>query len=315
MQQKFARTHVDLLEYLVKEKGFTNIHYYCISNEMSARGKWGKFLEHLDIYKQYNQKVYDELKKRNLNGQIKILVNDEATVEKVPEPRTLEWVMENMDDIAGVYGIHCWEMVTDLKKWTAKAKEKGKDFIIGEFGIHNDTWKCPFREAPTYGIELSKYAIDALNAGTYAMANWTFMDMYWGNKLMEFGTFTNAETRFQIKPAYYSYGMMCRYFRPDSKAFEVSCGDPNVKAGAVKNNKTGGYSIAVINGYEKQQQIVCKMTEQINSSLERHLFDPANMPTGDLLPGVDKKIEIENGEFIDVIPAGVMVVYSADSIQ
>ncbi|HLF34687.1 MAG TPA: hypothetical protein VI583_10630, partial [Cyclobacteriaceae bacterium] len=139
----YVKKEVDNLEYVIKEKGFDNLKYYCMTNELSI-DYWASLVKEnkLDQFKRIHQLFYDEISKRGLD--IKLLATDASPFEYW---HTLEWAAENMDEITGIYGGHHYINAHDLfdptfykfflgkMQWAAGlAKSKGKRFIMGEFG-------------------------------------------------------------------------------------------------------------------------------------------------------------------------------------
>jgi hypothetical protein len=231
----YARRVVDNLEYLVRQKGCTNIRTYCMTNELSMGRQWGSLREDLPKFRDYHRLLFDELKRRKLD--IKLLATDASPIDRWD---TLAWAAENMDDITGVYGGHHYINRHKLDsldfhgwfrskvQWAAGlARKRGKDFILGEFGCKQDGrtvdgvkldrciyWDTP--EEPQVGIQLAEAALAAINGGAYAMGCWTFSDFpdsYSRTYINKWGTFRWSGADYRTRAHYYAYGLLTKFFR------------------------------------------------------------------------------------------------------
>jgi hypothetical protein len=325
MLGKFARTHVDLFEYLINTMGFTNIHYYCMANELQTRDGWGILADNMDVFKNHHQAVYDELLDRGMSDKIALLATDQAGGGWP----SLDWAQVNMDDITGIYGGHYFEEVMEpdnpgfypsalanLTRMATGAREKGKNFLIGEFGciVNGETWTCAYNKTdPLYGLMLAEYVLAALNSGTYAMSNWCFMDEYYNpSTLMEWGTmFADAENGFAIRPSYYAYGLCTRFFRPNSSSFAVSSSSSLVRAGAARCNTDGRLTIAVVNRDNSTHNVNIAVTGEPHTvSLEKYIYDAGNIPSADGLQDYSKTVDITGGLLSDELAPMSLAVYT-----
>lgn len=325
MQDKFARTNVDLIEYLYNTRGFTNIKYYCMANELQTADGWGTLEYHLETFKSYHQKIYDELESRGLADKIKLVSTDES--DNSTAYSSIDWALNNMDSISGIYGGHYYttaspdttsfysgSIFTKLNKYAGLAAGKGKDFIIGEFGSQYNgggTWTCGVRENANYGLMLAEFALAGLNTGTYAMANWDFFDFYYNsNSLMKWGTFSDVETGFRIFPHYYAYGMMAKFFRPNSAVIRSASDNSLVRAAIARNNTTGKYTIAVINR-NTASQVLAVSGLSGSKSFNTYVYSAQNPPVTDgALPSSSRQVSMANGQFNDNIGANSLVIYN-----
>ena len=258
----YAKRVVDNLEYLIREKGATNIKYYCMTNELSLNG-WGKLREDLPKFKDYHRNIYEELKARNLD--IELLATDASPIAWWD---TIQWAVDNMDDITKIYGGHhyindykledesFYQWFLDKMKWGAgMAKGKNKNFIMGEFGSKQDGrtidgikrdvciyWDTP--QEPLVAIQLSEAAIAALNGGIYAMGYWTFMDFpdsYRETYINKWGTFKWTGDDFSTRAHYYAYGLLTKFFRGPATVFRVNTDDQLLRVAALQHHEKGTY--------------------------------------------------------------------------
>ena len=332
-QRKFARTVVDALDYLITVKGYDNIKYFCISNELGGCNKGG-FLS-LEEFKGHNVKIMEELKSRGKEGLFGLAGTDQSADWDLPDFwdiirwDSLVWAAQNMDECLALYDGHMYMGYCGSKKSYANleaslrfgadlARKMGKDFIIGEFGPQftgGGTWLNPQKDNPDYGILLAEYAIAMLNSGTYTILNWIFADMYYSETtLQQWGLMHDATHNFTARPSYYSYGLFCKYFRPDSRSFQTKTEDEDVRIGAVCHNPSGQYSIAAVSRKESETQIHVSVNgDRSDITLRRYIYNPKHPPfnpNADLPPPTGT-VQMKNGMFTDVVPEDCLVIYTS----
>lgn len=327
---EYARRVVDNLEYLVREKGCTNIKYYCMSNEMSLNG-WGKLRSDLPKFRDYHNELFREIRRRKLN--ISLLATDAAPLASW---HTIEWAAKNMDDITGVYGGHHYInrrhpkderfypwFLSEMERGVRVARRRGKDFILGEFGCKQDGRtlngvkmdRCIYWDTPTeplVGIQLAEATIAAMNAGIYAMGNWTFMDFpdgYRKTYINKWGTFRWSGSDYSTRAHYYAFGLLTKFLRGPATVFGVGSSDPRVRAAAVEHHGTKTYSVAVVN--RNKVPIELRLRLPLKARLRKYVYDPANVPFhpfGDLQEPAGT-IDLDR-ELTDTVGAGCLVVYT-----
>ena len=333
-RRAFARRIADHSEYLIRDKGLTNIHYYCMTNELTL-GEWGSLVKDLPLFKAYHQALYDEFKAR------KIPVGLVAT-DASPQSYwwTNEWAAQNMDDITAIYCGHhyvdghelgdvkfySW-FQNELSKVVAVARGKGKSFILGEFGskqegrvidgVKRDTcvyWDTP--QEPLVTLQLAEMTLASLNSGVYALGYWTFMDFpddYSRVYINKWGTFKCSGADRSTRTIYYGYGLLTRYFRGPSTVFRVETNDPLLRAAAVRHHDRDTWSIAVINRTGRDAAISLSLEGlPLTAAFRKYEYHPARVPQhpfGDLQDPVGE-LEMRQGVLKDGIAAGSLVVYT-----
>jgi len=334
-RKAYARKVVDSLEYLIRQKGATNIQYYCMTNELSLNG-WGKLREDMPKFKDYHQALFDEIKARNLN--IRLLASDASPIDYW---WTIEWATQNMDSITGIYGGHHYVNDFDLEdegfypwffsklSWgVGLARAKGKDFILGEFGSKQDGrriegvlrdvciyWDTP--KEPLVPIQLSEAVIAALNAGVYALGYWTFMDCpddaFGKNYINKWGTFKCSGPDRSTRALYWAYALLTRYFRGPGTVFQVETNDPRLRIAALQHHGQGSWSIALVNRNRRDVRVsVTFEGKPMKAAFRKYVYDPHNVPQhpfGDL-PGPAGKVSMQDGLLTDTVGAGTLTVYT-----
>jgi len=330
-RREYARHVVDNLEYLIREKGSTNIHYYCMTNELSLNG-WGALASDMPKFRDYHQAIYDELQRRRLD--VKLLASDASPVEYW---HTIQWAADNMDAITGIYGGHHYISNFGLEdelfypwflekcRWGAGiAHGKGKDFILGEFGcrqdgrtiddIKRDTciyWDT--EKEPLVGIQLAEAVVAAVNAGVYGMGNWTFADFpddYSPTYINKWGTFRRTGEDYSTRDHYYGYGLLTRHLRGPAAVHAVTTNDPCIRAAALRR-EDGGWSIVVVNRCPREVPLSIGIAGADGVPFRKYVYDPAHVPQhpfGDLQPPA-ATLSLEDGGLRDSIAAGSLAVY------
>ena len=333
-EKDYVKKETDNLEYMKRKKGFENINYYCMTNELSLE-EWASMVKDLDYFKRIQGLFYDEFKARNLD--ISLLSTDASPIEYW---HTIQWASENMDDITGVYGGHHYINNYDLfdnsfysfflekMKWgSGIAKSKNKKFIVGEFGakqnsntidsVRHDA--CMYNNMPLenyLGIQVAEAIIAMINGGVYGCGYWTFADFpsaYSTNYINKWGLFRWEVDNFTTKPSYYCIGLMTKFFRGPAEALEVVSGDSLMRIAAVRNTETGSMSVAVINRNEDARLLDLKLkSPEGGRNFRKYVYDPENVPFNYFadLQTFSKLIGPKNGSLEDTIPPLSLVVYT-----
>ena len=333
-RREYARRMVDLHEWLHRTKGLTNLRWFCMSNELSL-GKWGALARDLPTFQDYHQELYREYQRRGLP--IGLLASDASPIANWG---SIQWAADHMDDITAVYGghhyINNWDVADDrfypwfaaeTVKGAAIAHAKGKDFILGEFGCaqagnqvngkRNDGckyWDTP--QEPLVAIQLAEAAIAAINAGIYAMGNWTFMDFpddYSTTYQNKWGTFKWTGNDTSTRPHYYGYGLLSKFCRGPSTVVQTKVDDPRLRVAALRHNDSGAWTIVVVS--RNPQAIPLELSLPVaDAAFRKYVYDPADPPFSEFgdLQGPSAVLKLASGKLSDTIGAGQLVVYTTE---
>lgn len=341
----YAKLIADQLEYLIKEKGCTNVKYYCMTNELSLNA-WGDMRYCLDVFKNYHQAFFDEFTKRKLP--VGLLATDASPKEWWG---TILWAEKNMDDITAVYGGHTYfnDMLPDFKyfyrywteytDWAGElSKRTGKHFILGEFGCSQDNrvvdgvlldrCKCYYDErlAPLVALQLAEAVIAAINSGFYAMATWTFSDYPdppWtfsdypdppkgANRINKWGTFKwTDDGDYSTRDHYYGYGLLTKFLNGPAKTFRTSSNDGLVHAAALQHHN-GTWSFAICNRNDCRVPIELVLDSKINLRLRKYVYDSSKVPQNQFgdLQTYSEIVDLKEGVLNDVITPESLYVYT-----
>lgn len=330
----YAKEIVDELERFVRGHGLTNLKHYCMTNELSLGG-WGRLGGDLPKFKDYHRALCEELRARKLD--INMLATDASPISWW---NTIHWATRNMDQYTGVYGGHHYisEFTPDdarfypwflcKLKWAAgMARERGKEFIIGEFGAKPDGrtvngviqdrcvyWDTP--QEPMVSIQLAEATIAALNAGVYASCYWTFMDcqdLPGATYVNKWGLFRWSGEDYSTRPHYYAYGLLSKFFRGPAAVFRVDCDDPLLRIAAVRHHGKNTWSVAAVNRNRTAVPVGIRFPRGLErADFRKYVYDPARVslhPFGDL-PGPADTIKLADGSLNDTLGAGTLTIYT-----
>jgi hypothetical protein len=331
-RQAWAKGIVDELDSLVKA-GATNVKYYCSTNELSLR-TWGDLRSQMPLFRAYHQALYDELQKRGVP--VKLLSTDASPTTNW---NTIEWASQNMDDITGVYGGHhyfnqfmpedpaFYESFKEKCVWAANlAKSKGKDFILGEFGPAQGAesqWGWPWATSrfydgprePMAGLQLVEGALAAMNGGIYALAYWSLSDEPDDPKTRvghRWGLFRWMSAGATTRTPYYGYALLTKFFHGPAAVHQVTTGNPLLRAGAVQNESTGTWSIAVISRAKENTPVTIALAKNPGKPFRKYLYDTAHVPVTDDgdLQDPSGKVTAAGLTLADTVPPQSLVVYT-----
>lgn len=336
-KQEYARQVADRLCYLIEEKGIRNIHYYCMSNELSIES-WGNLFFELPVFRDYHTHLYREFRRRNLP--VQLLATDASPYERW---ESIEWAANNgMVPISGVFGGHHY--VNDFEpqdldfyhifqkhvdKVVRFLQPHERRFILGEFGLAQDmriingvkmdVCKYFYDGQEAYSaLQIVEMALAALNAGVYAMALWTFTDYPnptgINSRYNKWGMTRWDGDDHSPRDWLYAYGLLAKYFRRESKPLSMETGDYLLRSGGVVNDDRS-FSIAIVNRHEEQTGISLTL-EGLSSHkpLRLYVYDSANVPRnpfGDL-QGYTEELPIAGQEVRFCIPGNSVAMLTSD---
>jgi len=331
----YASDVVGMLEDLVRSRGFDNIKTYCMTNELSLNG-WGKLREDLPKFKAYHAAIAAALRARDLP--VGLLATDASPIKRWD---TLEWAASNMDEMTAAYGGHhyindfepgdpgFYPWFLERATWgVGLARARGKPFIVGEFGARQHRgerygyakwdgcahWDTPAE--PLVGIQLAEATAAMINAGVYGLGYWTYADFpdnprkRYANK---WGVLRRSGGGISIRPHYYAYGLLTRFFRGPAKTVSVVCDDPLLRAAAVRQGGGESWSVLVVNARAERTAFTLTVESAgPDERVRKYLYDPAHVPdhVDGALPPPEWAREFGGAALDDDLPARSMAVYT-----
>ncbi len=298
----YAEIIRNYLSYLIYQKGYACIKYFIFGNEPNIEVKnW-------DRWKRGILNVYDELKKYNLLNKITLCGSGHSNGD--------DWhykTIDQLQSVLGAYDFHYYHCINCSKKkdvytyfkesWDYVSNNdlnsKEKPRVITEAGIiksndgytssHNSLSNTPF-----YGILMADYACKAIEAGSWSVMAWMLDDNSQYN--FDNGMWANKASGFLLKPYFYSWSLLCRYFRPYQAILKTNIyhGDDEVKKikclaayGRDMNTNKKNWSICFINPFDSLQTINLKINNVDTITMSKYIIDSNHLSySGEGLPAM-----------------------------
>ncbi len=261
-----------LLEYLTREKKYSCIKYFCMTNEPPG-GTWGYWWE----YGENPGTVEDawaRLKIELDNRGITIPISGPDWTDLPPFDETKLAFTENF----GAIDIHSYQGVSaegeeTLRKWANFAHNQGKPFFLTEYGNMQLGWGGDNPNQKSFEAALSNASdvMRGLRAGVDGFNRWSFanrgdMDGQW--QLIQ--TFDREKKVHldEVKPepeAYYGFGIISRFLSKYSSVLKTNVAAPDsvLMCNAVKS-PGGVISVFLINKSDNELSVELNFTgEQI----------------------------------------------------
>ena len=279
LDPKLAEIIGTYLDYLVNKRGYDCIKYFIMGNEPNGRGgDWGR-------WKKSVEDVFAELRKRDLTKKIVFTGPDQVYNDK--------WhymAVDQLQHILGAYDVHRY-----LDGWEVRAghvydyysrlwqyaldndpKARNKPFVITEAG----SWrpraprKNPLHLDYDYGVLMADYAVQAANAGSSAVLAWMLDDN--SHPKFTWGMWHNKANGLALKPWFYPWSLLCRYFRSGSiilKSEHTSKGVRVLVARYDREKKRGGHwSFCVVNNSDAPAKVLLRVPDDSMLSMQRFVY-------------------------------------------
>ena len=229
----------DLLEHLVRVKGYRCIRYWTLTNEPDTtflRGG-GTFEDFVRIH----QLVKAEFRRRKLD--IQVVGSDDAL--GIPWFRRC---LENEDyfQTVDLFSSHRYfpyadreiagEFV-DERLLALRKRSPVKPLIVGEFGFHDHrsgTLVNPIMETYPYAVWAADFAIQGLNRGVSGFSIWCLHEVYYpGNGFMNYALWDFKDNEWKPRPVYHAWANLCRLTQRGDRVRECVSSHPSHVRGAV----------------------------------------------------------------------------------
>lgn len=344
---RWAKMCADLMEYLVKVKGYTCIRWFVNTNEpnvIGTRGTSKNAYNTPDIWVQGVRNVRAALDGIGLKD-LAIVGGD--TTQVLGSKLYLEKIAKEIPDIIDNYGVHLYVNNSQIDKgeyeamlrefyYTLQDKDKAlgnsKQMYIWEAGLlsgKNQATDCnDLIMTYGYGLRMADYTVQSLNAGINGIVFWDLDDamhfMYTenGTTAKEWGMFSTLATaeigKQEYRPWYHSSVLLTNVLRPGNTLY----GAKNLPEGlrtiaSVNSDRTQG-GIVVVNNSKKTitQEMILDEEIKTEGKLYVYLYNEKTLnldENGFVTPNIvidgslNNKIKME-------IPAYTMLVVSTERI-
>jgi len=298
----YAEIIGNYMAWLKIKKRYTCVRYFIFGNEPNLEVKdWERWKAGL-------LNVYDELEKRGLHDKVILSGSDHSDGD--------EWhkmAVDQLQNILGAYDFHYYHRVNSKKQvniynyfkdsWEYLSNDpnnKNKPRVITEAGIIkiNDSYTASHNslsDTPKYGIMMTDYAIKAIEAGSWSVIAW----MLDNNSHYNFdnGMWKNKASGLALKPWFYSWSLLCRYFRPYQNILKANVEGKNTGirclAACGKDEKKGEkrWTICIVNPSDSTQTVRLQVDNLKQIKMQKYIID-LNQPTTDA-DGFPKPVQIK----------------------
>ena len=205
-----------LLEHLIRERGFTCVRYWTLTNE--PNGHFVRTGYDFERYKTLHRLVAAQIRERGL--QIGIVGSDDAMgagwfrqCAEDPEYLNLCDIMASHFYVQHASGNRIMRHYLSNRLTALKDRAPEKSFAVTEFGFqdHRSTVnQNPLMESYDYALWTMEFAIDAMNQGVRGISLWCLQDVWYPGLFMGYGLWRFKDENWQPKPVYYAWSTLTR---------------------------------------------------------------------------------------------------------
>lgn len=361
----YADLIADHLAYLILEKGCDNIRHYCMSNELRMYYHGDMFFD-MAVFERTHRALHAAFRARGLS--VGLLATDVSGEERWLT--NLRWTAAHMDDITAGYVAHAylpfWPRLNHpsmpdypfdnpyrvwlqngvspdvpfaalLKSAVGLAEEKGKRFVLGEFGVRGpkgNTWldkgivhdECADYEgenAAYVPVQLAQIAVLAIRAGVYSACYWAledYPDAYHPKRTNHWGVY-RWDGGFAPRACYFGLGLVTRFMRGPSVPLTVE-GDPagfapqGVYVAGLVHADNGSTSVLVVNRNQIPRMPLSLSAATFPEGAKVYKYQyvadcPPDHPFADLA-GPVQTLEAGAAGIRDLLPPWSITVYTND---
>ena len=306
---RWAKMTADLMEYLLKNKGYTCIKWFVNTNEPNYVGNVGASKNAYNNYEKWKTGVKNVSAEFNKRGLDLDIVGGDVTASGTGFSDYLMGVARELTDYADNYGVHlyvsnylidtgsfCDSIKSSYDELKAVDPKIGKEhrFIIWESGLldgKNVTTDCNSYIANySYGIRMADFTVQSLLAGANGICYWDLDDamhfMYTesGMTAKEWGMFSTLSSasplKQELRPWYHSSVMLSNLLTVGSTiyggTYEKSQSFRTL-ATVSKDGKNGG--IVAINRDSEAKTVTFNVEKSVDSDgkLYVYVFNERNL--------------------------------------
>jgi hypothetical protein len=282
-----------LMEHLIREKGFSCIRDWTMTNEPNLHyARLGHDFEH---YAAIHRRMTAEFEERGLD--LRITASDDGMGQAWFDACVSH---DDLFERSGLYASHCYllpqekpvfQAIVEDRVAALAARQPRKPFIIAEFGIQDSRFKPPltnpFMEEYPYAVACQAAYIDGLNGGAAGFVIWCLQEMYYpGAKIpMNFGLWHFGDRGWKLRPVFHTVAGFCRHTDPGDVVWKCISTHP----GRVKGVRAGD-TLFWVNRTQQPARV----------SVENYTVKRVRIFTEDTLDGLETaglRIEAEDNAF------------------
>jgi hypothetical protein len=344
----------ELINYLVNVKNYSCIKYYNLGNEPNGRDRYVELWKvgsstNFNNWRISMLNLHKELVKRDLEKRIKIVGPDCSNGN--------DWIKKIIDDkelaaVIDVYDVHSYATDREIEEGAygremAYYREyisfkdpdgKNKQFFMGEAGMitgRNNVDQQKMIGTFQYGVWMTDYVIQSMNAGQAGLLAWDMDDaMHTNGKLGpgteikdyiwkewgfwdSFGEEKGAPERTNIRPWFYTWSLLSKYVPRGSQIMKTSDSEiPGLRSTASKitfNGKTE-YTFVIVNESTEKREVNLVLSNLKGIDLNQFNYFENDMPVDVKGFAVAKKViksaNLHKGLTVEMPSKGVIILTS-----
>lgn len=262
---------VELLDYLIKDKGYSCIQFWTLTNEPELTYDWLNKVP-FENYVEIHRLVKKGFNEKGLS--VKIIASDE-----VESPEWFENSVQFLYETTEIFSSHAYfypheihlmpdffkRRLNSIKKFSLT--EKDIPFFLCEFGFRGSDFDATTNsliDDYEYGLYVANLCVEVLNSGVDAASLWCLHQIRLideinpeGGKMMRIGLWAFKDEDWQPFPIFYLYRLFTRYIRPGSDVLKIEVTPANIlKVACVEYE--GRYSLLIVNMSGENQTFLIK---------------------------------------------------------
>ena len=305
---KYAEIISTYMDYLLNKKQYTCIKYFIFVNEPNYEVRdWNR-------WKTGVQNVAAAFHKKGLEGKITLMGSDHSGAD--------DWHKNAVDQIQntlGGYDIHRYASENEVRTgalfnyyrenwvYALTRDPKAKPLVVGEAGFFTPGFSAsnnPLHLDFRYGVLMSDYAVQAANAGSWAVLAWMLDDN--SHQGFTWGMWKSHNEGLAVKPWFYTWSLLSHCFRPGASIVQAKLTSPDVRVlAAYRDDKKHlgerSWTFCIVNRADTSRTIRLHMTGSPRLNLNRYVFSNTSAKTDkDGLPVALENLPCDLGAGIDL---------------
>ena len=223
-----ARAWGELMEELIRRRGYTCIRYWTLTNEPNSY--WFRQGRTFDQYVHIHERIAGELQRRDLP--VHVMGSDDTA--------GLQWFAFCARDpryraVSDLLVSHRYFQYLDQYKAASFYDDRLRligdtPFAVMEFGFLDDRSSAltnPIMETYPYALWALDFACEGLNRGTTALSIWCMHEVHYpGNGFMNFGLWEFNDD-WRVRPVYHAWAALTRRTEPGQPMYPVQSSHPD----------------------------------------------------------------------------------------
>lgn len=315
----------------------------------STNGNWAEWSEGIRLFKKAIDKS-DLSGKISIAGP-DVVAHFDHPESQYTGIQWVEQSVKQLDNCIGLYDIHSYPNFGQVRDGnfgefygniTRIARETGKQIILGEVGFNRDTHenqlrvkedKCASEDSQmsvydfSYGIDMANVLIQAMNVGYCSAIAWSLDDAMHTNgdtgdkhQLKRWGFWNILGTELcnnpadeNIRPWFYSWSLMCRYFPPGinivTTTVPMKINGVRIVSGCGKD----GVTVALVNFSNKERDICIDLSsKEIRKKFKQYVYsEKLRLLDNNGLPMPTRKVSANSGKLNIHIPANSFILLTS----